>query len=127
MPTSASRTAVLADHGPEDQTITRTADFVAMTYSRVQAGGYRRAEDLRKPITPAAAEIFWKGLAALVAKGLRSGDLNILDGETWKFAARDGRQNLAAGGVLNPGDSTGDPTPPDSYSELRQLFDKLEG
>jgi len=127
MPTSASRTAVLADHGPEDQTITRTADFVTMTYSRVQSGGYRRTGDLRKPITPAAAEIFWKSLSALAAKGLRSGDLNILDGETWKFDAQDGRQKYAAGGVLNPGDSTGYPPPPDSYAELRQLFDGLEG
>jgi hypothetical protein len=117
---------VLADHGPEDQTITRTADFVTMTYSRVQSGGYRREGDLRKPITPAAAEIFWKSLSALAAKGLRSGDLNILDGETWKFDAQDGRQKYAAGGVLNPGDSTGYPPPPDSYAELRQLFDKLE-
>jgi len=127
MPTSASRTAVLADHGPEDQTITRTADFVTMTYSRVQSGGYRRTGDLRKPITPAAAEIFWKSLSALAAKGLRSGDLNILDGETWKFDAQDGRPKYAAGGVLNPGDSTGYPPPPDSYAELRQLFDGLEG
>jgi len=127
MPTSASRTAVLADHGPEDQTITRTADFVTMTYSRVQSGGYRRTGDLRKPITPAAAEIFWKSLSALAAKGLRSGDLNILDGETWKFDAQDGRQKYAAGCVLNPGDSTGYPPPPDSYAELRQLFDGLEG
>jgi hypothetical protein len=126
MPTSASRTAVLADHGPEDQTITRTADFVTMTYSRVQSGGYRREGDLRKPITPAAAEIFCKSLSALAAKGLRSGDLNILDGETWKFDAQDGRQKYAAGGVLNPGDSTGYLPPPDSYAELRQLFDKLE-
>jgi hypothetical protein len=126
MPTSASRTAVLADHGPEDQTITRTADFVAMTYSRVQSGGYRREGDLRKPITPAAAEIFWKSLSALAAKGLRSGDLNILEGETWKFDAQDGHQKYAAGGVVNPGDSTGYPPLPDSYAELRQLFDKLE-
>jgi hypothetical protein len=120
------RVAVLADHGSADQTITRTADFVAMTYIRVQSGGYRREGDLRKPITPAAAEIFWKSLSALAAKGLRSGDLNILDGETWKFDAQDGRQKYAAGGVLNPGDSTGYPPPPDSYAELRQLFDKLE-
>lgn len=120
------RVAVLADHGPEDQTITRTADFVTMTYIRVQSGGYRREGDLHKPITPAAAEIFWKSLSALAAKGLRSGDLNILDGETWKFDAQDGRQKYAAGGVLNPGDSTGYPPPPDSYAELRQLFDKLE-
>ena len=127
MPTSATRTAVLADHGPEDQTITRTADCVTMTYCRVQSGGYRRTGDLRKQITPAAAETFGKGLAALGAKGLRNGDLHLLDGETWEFTAQDGRQKHAAAGVLNPGDSTGDPATPDSYAELRRLFDALEG
>ena len=127
MPTPDPRSAVLVDHGPEDQTITRTADFATMTYSRVQSGGYRREGDVRKPITPAAAETFWKDLSALAAKGLRSGDLHILDGEIWKFDAQDGRKKYAAGGVLNPGDSTGYPPPPDSYAELRQLFDKLEG
>lgn len=126
MPPSAPRVAVLADHGPEDQTITRKVDLVTMTYSRVQSGGYRREGDLRKPIAPADAENFWRSLTALVAKGLRSGDLNILDGEIWKFEAQDGRQNYLASGVLNPPDSTGDPAPPDSYAELRQLFDKLE-
>ena len=112
-------------HGPEDQTITWMADFTKMTLSREQVGGYRREPDSERPISPAAAEAFWKQLAALEGKGLRSGAFDALDGVVWEFQALDGQKIYQAIGIVREQSYVGDAPPLDSFDELSALFSSI--
>ena len=133
------RQATLTLDGPEDQTVTFLADFEQLTLTRTQVGGYQREPNSSQPISPAAAESFWKQLEALAAKGLRDGPFDTLDAVVWKFTACDGQKNYAASGLINDGLSTGgddeprykygnwpDPVPPASYADISALFALLK-
>ena len=133
------RQATLTLDGPEDQTVTFLADFEQLTLTRTQVGGYQREPNDIQPISPAAAESFWKQLEALAAKGLRDGPFDTLDAVVWKFTACDGQKNYAASGLINDGLSTGgddeprykygnwpDPVPPASYADIAALFAMLK-
>jgi hypothetical protein len=134
------RKATLTLDGPEDQTVTFLADFAQLTLTHTQADGYHKETHCTQPITPAAAESFWKQLEALAAKGLRDGPFDTLDAVVWKFTACDGKKNYAASGLINDGLSTGgdddeprhkygnwpDPVPPDSYADIAALFALLK-
>ena len=124
MPTK--RQATLTLDGPADQTVTFLADFDQLTLTRTQVGGYQRELNGAKPITPAAAEAFWKHLETLAAKGLRDGAFDILDGVVWKFTARDGKQTYEATGILRDHHYVGYPPAEDSYANLCALFDLLK-
>ena len=135
MPSKRQATLILS--GPEDQTVTCVADFDQLTLTRKQDNGYRREPDSTKPITPAAAEAFWKQVEALASKGLRDGPFDTLDAVVWKFTACDGKKNYAASGLINDGYSTGGddepyhthgnrpdpvPVPPASHADIAALF-----
>jgi hypothetical protein len=119
------RQATLTLDGPEDQTVTFLADFEQLTLTRTQVGGYQREPNGTQPISPAAAESFWKQLAALAAKGLRDGNFNVLDGVIWKFTACDGKKTYEATGVILDGMIIDDDSVPDSHDELAALFQLL--
>jgi hypothetical protein len=119
------RHATLTLDGPEDQSVTFLADFDQLTFARTQVGGYQREPNSTKAITPAAAEAFWKQLDALVAKGLREGNFNVLDGVVWKFKACDGKNTHEASGVILDGMIIDDEWVPDSYEQLSVLFQQL--
>lgn len=127
MPSPAKRTAKLTLLGPlDDQVVTWLADFNGLTFTRKQVGGYRREPDSERPISPAAADAFWKQLAALDAKGLRDGGFDMV-GEVviWKFEAQDGRKKYAATGIIRDQAYVGDAPPADSFDDLRALFTLL--
>ena len=102
----SKRQATLTLDGPEDQTVTFLADFEQLTLTRMQVGGYQSRPTSPTSFTPAAADAFWKQLAALAAKGLRDGAFDMLGGVVWKFTACDGKKNYAASGLINDGRST---------------------
>lgn len=130
------RQATLTLDGPEDQTVTFLADFEQLTLTRTQVGGYQREPNDIQPISPAAAESFWKQLEALAAKGLRYGDVFMLDGSGWKLEAHDGKKAYAASGQISDSGTTGgenekygnwpDPVPPASYADIAALFALLK-
>jgi hypothetical protein len=67
MPTNRQATLILFK---ADSKVTLVADFDQLTLTRTQVGGYQREPNGSKPITPAAAEAFWKHLETLATKGL---------------------------------------------------------
>lgn len=134
------RQATLTHDGPEDQTVILLADFEQLTLTRTQVGGYQREPNGTQPITPAAADSFWKQLYTLAAKGLRDGPFDTLDAVVWKFTACDGKKNYSASGLVKDGLSTGGdddeprhkygnmpaPVPPASYDDIAALFALLK-
>ena len=122
------RQATLTLDGPEDQTVTFLADFDQLTLTRTQVGGYQRGPNGAQPITPAAADAFWKQLETLAAKGLRDGPFDTLDAVVWKFTAYDGNKTYEANGLLRDTSIIIDDNPPadDSYADLAALFALLK-
>ena len=133
------RQATLTLDGPEDQTVTFLADFEQLTLIRTQVDGYQREPNGTQPISPAAAESFWKQLEALAAKGLRDGPFDTLDAVVWKFTACDGKKNYSASGQFSDCSTTGGdaepyhthgnrpaPVPPASYADIAALFALLK-
>lgn len=133
------RHAMLTLSGPGDQTVTDRADFEKLTLTRTQVGGYQSHPTDPTSFTAAAADAFWKRLQQLAALGLRHEQPWMVDGESWRFEARDGKTAYAASGQMSDGLSTGgddetgykygnqpDPVPPTSYADLRALFDLLK-
>ena len=124
----SKRQATLTLDGPEDQTVTFLADFEQLTLTRTQVGGYQSRPTSPTSFTPAAADAFWKQLAALAAKGLRDGAFDMLGGVVWKFTARDGKKTYEATGLLRDTSILIDDNPPadDSYADLAALFALLK-
>ena len=124
----STRQATLTLSGPEDQTVTFVADFEQLTLTRTQVGGYQSRPTSPTSFTPAAADAFWKQLAALAAKGLRDGPFDTLDAVVWKFTARDGKKTYEATGLLRDTSILIDDNPPadDSYADLAALFALLK-
>jgi hypothetical protein len=120
------RQAVWSLLGPEDQTITLTADFDRLTLTRKQENGYQREPDGTKPISPAAAQAFWTRLEALAAKGFRGGSMDTLDAVVWEFTAKDGKKTYAATGLVRDHHHVGDAPAEDSFAELGALFELLK-
>ena len=130
------RQATLTLDGPEDQTVTFLADFEQLTLTRTQVGGYQREPNDIQPISPAAAESFWKQLESLAAKGLRDGDVFMLDGSGWKLEAHDGKKAYAASGQISDNCTTGvenekygyedDSVAEFSYADIAALFALLK-
>ena len=124
----SKRQATLTLDGPEDQTVTFLADFEQLTLTRTQVGGYQSRPTSPTSFTPAAADAFWKQLAALAAKGLRDGPFDMLGGVVWKFTAWDGKKTYEATGLLRDTSILIDDNPPadDSYADLAALFALLK-
>jgi hypothetical protein len=122
------RQATLTLDGPEDQTVTFLADFEQLTLTRTQVGGYQREPNGTQPITPAAAESFWKQLEGLAAKGLRDGPFDTLDAVVWKFTACDGKKTYEATGLVRDSSFVidDDRQADDSYAEIVALFASLK-
>lgn len=128
MPSPARRMAKLILQGPrDDQVVTWTADFIGLTITRKQVGGYRREPDSELPISPAAADVFWQRLESIAAKGLRNGACYMLgEVEIWKFEAQDGRRKYAATGIVWDQYYVGHAPAADSFDELSALFTLLQ-
>ena len=126
MPSKRQATLILS--GPEDQTVTCVADFDQLTLTRKQDNGCRREPDSTKPITPAAAEAFWKQVEALASKGLRDGPFDTLDAVVWKFMACDGKKTYEATGLIRDANILidDDRQDDDSYADLAALFALLK-
>jgi hypothetical protein len=122
MPTNRQATLILFK---SDSKVTLVADFDQLTLTRTQVGGYQREPNGSKPITPAAAEAFWKHLETLAAKGLRDGGAAPIEGDLWRFTARDGNKTHEATGVILADMTTGD-LEPDSGTDLCALFEVLK-
>jgi len=130
------RQAVWSLLGPEDQTITFLADFDQLTLTRTQVGGYQRGPTGAQPFTPEAADAFWKQLEALASKGLRDEHPYMVDGQSWRFEARDDKNVYAASGQISDTFSTGgenekygqrgDSVPEVSHADIAGLFALLK-
>ena len=122
MPTKRQATLTLFK---SDSKVTLVADFDQLTLTRTQVSGYQREPNGSKPITPAAAEAFWKHLETLATKGLRDGGAAPIEGELWRFTADDGRKTYEGTGVMLADISTVDQES-DSGADLCALFELLK-
>ena len=130
------RQATLTLEGPEDQTVKFLADFDQLTLTRTQVGGYQREPNGAEPFTTEAAAAFWKQLEALASKGLREEQPCMIDGQSWRFAARDHKRVYAASGQISDSFSTGgenekygdegDSAPEVSHADIAALFALLK-